>query len=142
MDPDFGISLDSSAVIQRHTLYDSEDEEENVESQKPTFIKFAFNVSAGRITEDVPSIITVGQPASIFVKSHFIPKDQPQSNLISYTNTSEEDESGLVCDQRDQGNVYLAEARKGGSAETQFYVHDKNLKPEFVNVWCAEVSIM
>ena len=142
MDPYFGISLDSSAVIQRHTLYDSEEEEdEDTECQKPTFMKFVFNI-AGRITVGTPLIITIGQPASIFVKSHFILKPQPQSVLISNTCAAGGDESGLVGSATDQGKVYPAEARNGENAETQFYVHHKNLKPEFVNVWCAEVSLV
>lgn len=144
----FGISLDPSAVTQRHTLYDSDEDDEN---PKPQFTVEVCSPSPVNAVA-VPLVITVGQPASVFVKSQFCLETCHPNNPVSFQTSSINifkdqyfpspaavDGSGGQCTVTE---VYPAQARNGGEAEVQFLIHNRDLKPENVNVWSGKVSLV
>lgn len=145
MDAAYGISLDPSAVSQRHTLCDSDDEDELECVNSP----FTIDISTPYPEFTPPAvslIVAVGQPASIFVKSHLYLKTLPSSDSVlfqtSHPNAFKDQYfTAKPCDQCVVTEVYSATQREtGGASDTHVCVHDRNLKPDNVNVWSTKVS--
>lgn len=141
MDLDFGISLDPSAVTQRHTLYDSDEEETEIEN-----IDEIFSVADSDSQKPgCTLILTVGQTASIFARSYFELETDPVCKVTSKTPTvikdkyfpSSSDQSTTTISE-----VYEAKTASGCTDEYLVCVHERELKSEYLNIWCSKVINM
>ena len=139
---EFGLSLDPLAVPQRHTLYDSEsDEEKEPQTQSELDSVFAVDGRSTNVEERFLTgkglVIAVGSSASVFVRSFVRLRAE------------------LLCSVRaDAGRVQRGKHFSNGSGAeeiTQFHEvegnaewvvcsHDKELRIEYCNLWTEKVQ--
>ena len=140
MDFDFGISLDASAVAQRHTLYDSDEEEEEIGD-----VKSILTISATSAKLDGATLlVAVGQTASIFAKSNFILESDPlyvisgPDKVLQHPDAA----SRKAADEKTSVTVSEIFSAKTNVPGSPFLVciHEKPLASEYCNIWCAKVG--
>ena len=143
MDYEFGISLDASAVTQRHTLYDSDEEENDIKNPEEIF---HVTDTSGPTPDKSGCIllITVGQAASIFVRSYCVVDDTPVSRITSAQPTVIKDkyfsDNGGDSDQSVTiSEVYSPKTTDGCDGKYFVCVQEKQLKSEYLNIWCSKV---
>lgn len=141
---DFGISLDASAVPQRHLLEDSdadEDDEVSVGTDREQIFT-SPDVGSGGATTGENLIIAIGQSASIFVKSHLSLEPVPAFAVQTDSHTVFQSwprntrrstytvsEGFKVCCKNPEQENFLA------------CTHEELLNTLQCNSWCAKVSV-
>jgi len=130
---EFGISLDHSAVTQRHSLFDSDEEDE---LDKPDIVKLEFSAPILRKIHTQTLLFAFGQTACVFAKSYF---------NMSPMHTLNADTQAMF-----QGSYFPKDNAKPGVVSELFSpegdmvvcLHEKNLKLEHVNIWCEKVCVL
>lgn len=146
MDFEFGISLDPAAVTQRHTLYDSDEEEEEIEIASGVF---SVNLKAPISGGGVALLVAIGQTAAIFARSYFVLDSEPLCQITSESSkvlAGRYFESRLTAHAKEDarvtvqvGEVYNAK-RKSPGAPFLVCIFENALKSEYCNLWAAKVS--
>lgn len=130
---EFGISLDPSSVPQRHDLYDSDEGDEPGDTHQIT--ELTFNPpSLKDIHKNHALVIAIGQIACIFVKSHFV-----LSPLCSLEASTQTIFKGMYFPKHGDGLCLVSELLNCDGGDTVFCIHERWLKPEYVNTWSKQV---
>ena len=141
MDLDFGISLDAAAVTQRHTLYDSDEEEEEIGD-----LNSAFTISATTSAklDGATLLVAVGSTASIFARSYFILEPDPLCLISGSDKVVQQPYTAIKKSSDDKTTVTVGEifSAKRSVAGSPFLVctHEKPLASQYCNIWCAKVG--
>ncbi len=142
---DFGMSLDSSSVGQRHCFEDSDDEEENSSSElsiiRESFTLFPENIEKGQSTTVL--FITIGDAASIFAKSYFSLKSIPSSKILANSVTVFKNKffPGNKISPTHTVSEFLNIEPKDEGSNLTLCDHPEMLNSQYSNVWCAEVKM-
>ena len=147
---EFGLYVDPVPLIQRHTLYDSDEEEAENEEEKVTISITDAEVS---VNEGGVLLVAVGLTASIFAQSYPILVEGATCSIVAnsstvlkgtYFSASETGQVGkkTVCDDSFRvSEVFAVKSDNTGDGRNSFVcVHEKPLKPEYCNAWTAKVS--
>lgn len=147
----FGLYVDPIVLTQRHTLYDS-DEEENDSEQPEVAITASLSDSKVPISEGGTLLVAVGLTASIFAKSYPLLVEQLSCSIVANSQTvlqgkyfppkgretAEKVRDDVVC----LSEVYAVKSEAGGEGGNCFVcAHEKPLKPEYCNVWASKVHV-
>ena len=134
MSLDFGISLDPSAVLQRHSLQDSDDEEEERQIE---LIAIPFTPAARRSRV----IFAFGTAASIFTNSYFTIHDAPTYQIRSDCITVYKEKSFPSCKKE---KPVLSEVFDVHCTNESFSlcVHVSELKSIYCQSWCSLVGFL
>lgn len=148
---EFGISLDQLLVAQRHTLYDSDEEEEEVKGADELF---SVGLADGPplAGEKCSLLIALGEAAVTFVRSYLDLQEHPTFNLVSRTSKvlkglhfpahggkeESDKESSLAVSSAYVAREKQCDSKEGG--QIMVVTHDKPLKPEYCNLWAAKVN--
>lgn len=148
---EFGLYVDPLPLTQRHTLYDSDEEEAENEEERVTISVTDPEVS---ITEGGVLLVAVGLTASIFARSYPILVEGATCSIVANSNTvlkgtyfpaSREDQVGkkTTCDDSFRvSEVFAVKSGGTGDGGNSFVcVHEKPLKPEYCNTWASKVSL-
>lgn len=136
MDLDFGI-LD---VAQRHSLYDSDEEDEVMEN--PAGI---FSISSQAKLQGLSKptlLIAVGQTAAIFVKSYLFLEPEPLS--VMTTSSQKVFKNRFFAEKATDevlpvSELYVAKLKSSGNSFL-VCVHEQPLNSEYCNLWSLKVS--
>ncbi len=151
---EFGISLDPLLVAQRHALYDSDEEEEEITGTSDVFsVRSPEAATPERQTRTL--LIALGAAAVTFARSHLDLSDQPIFRLLSRTSRvvkgqhfpahgrTELEGDGEEEEVVEVSLAHEAKGKPGGESEEagRFVVciHEKALKSEYCNLWAAKV---
>lgn len=147
---EFGLYVDPIVLTQRHTLYDSDEEENEAEKTEVT-ITASRSDSKAPIGEGGTLLVAVGPTASIFAKSYPLLVDRPSCSIVANSQTAlqgkyfpptksresaEKVGEDVVC----LSEVYAVKSeasREGGNCFV--CAHEKPLKPEYCNIWASKV---
>lgn len=145
---DFGISLDPSAVAQRHCLEDSDEEEEDeVDIKSDGNEADIFTVPEKPCTDLGPGvnivIFTIGLPASIFIKSYLNLESIPSFKVTTSFPTVFKDKFFTTSAPQPQtvDEVFEVQNKGGKSEKFLVCVHKQQLTPQHCNLWCNRVSV-
>ncbi len=130
---EFGISLDPSSVPQRHALYDSDEENEQSDLLKANFV---FHSPLDSAHKSHSLVLAVGPTACIFAKSHFV-----LSLFTTLETTTQTMFQGMYFPKSQEGLCLVSELMGADGGDVIFCLHEKNLKPEYVNAWSKKVTI-
>ena len=148
----FGLYVDPIVLTQRHTLYDS-DEEESETEQTEVAITASLSDSKAPISEGGTLLVAVGLTASIFAKSYPLLVEQPICSIVANSHTvlqgkyfpphKSRETAEKVCDDVVcLSEVYAVKSEAGGEGGNCFVcAHEKPLKPEYCNVWASKVHV-
>ena len=145
MDLCFGISLDPLAVPQRHTLYDSESDEESETHDESKGIDpgSVFSVNAEndgtKLLKGKTLLLAVGSTASVFLRSFIRLRQEATFSLradVDQVERGKPFQSGKGV--RDISCVFAAEGRD----EWAVCTHVTELRVEYCNVWAEKVCIL
>lgn len=140
---DFGISLEASSVIQRHSLEDSDEEEEESGIDTPQteyFISPDKTCTLGLHGGNL--ILALGHAASIFVKSFLTLEAIPSCTIKTNSPTVFKDKYFSTSPKTEvvsEGFVV-----KGKTPESENFLvctHEQPLTSLHCNSWCARVSM-
>ena len=141
MDLDFGISLDAAAVTQRHTLYDSDEEDEEIGDVNSVF---SINATTPAKLDGATLLVAVGPTASIFARSYFILESEPLYLISGSDKVVQRPYTAIKKDSDDKTTVTISEifSAKRNTPGSPFLVcvHEKPLASEYCNIWCAKVG--
>ena len=136
MDLDF-ISLD---VAQRHTLYDSDEEDEVIENAAEI-----FSVTSQAKLQELSKptlLIAVGQTAAIFAKSYLFLEPEPLSVMTTSSQKvfknrffAEKATDDVLC----VSELYVAKLKSPGNSFL-VCIHEQPLNSEYCNLWSLKVS--
>ena len=144
MDHDFGIILDPYTVTQRHTLYDS-DEEETEEN-----VSGCFSISSETQLQELSEctlLIAVGQTAAIFTKSYLILEPEPFSVITTNSLKALKDkcfaEKGVLAEGEvlPVSELYRARKKSTSSRPVLVCIHEQPLNSEYCNPWSQKVRV-
>ena len=146
---EFGLYVDPIVLTQRHTLYDS-DEEENETEKTEVAITASQSDSKLPVSEGGTLLIAVGLTASIFAKSYPLLVDRPSCSIVANSQTvlqgkyfppkgqetAEKVHDDVVC----LSEMYAVKSEASGEGGNCFIcAHEKPLKPEYCNAWASKV---
>ena len=138
---EFGLSLDPLAVSQRHTLYDSESEEET-EPQSQSELDSAFVVD-GRSTNFEERFlagkrlfVAVGSSASVFVRSFIRLREE---SLCSVRADAAKVQKGKHFSSGNGTEEITQFHEVEGNTEWAVCYHDTELRLEYCNLWTEKV---
>lgn len=148
---EFGLYVDPVVLTQRHTLYDSDEEEAENEEEKVTISITDSEVS---VVEGGVLLVGVGLTASIFAQSYPILAEGATCSILANSKAVLKDTyfpaSGTghavgkktVCDDTFcLSEVFAVQSEGTGDGGNSFVcVHEKPLKPEYCNTWASKVS--
>jgi hypothetical protein len=136
---DFGMSLDPLSVPQRHTLYDSDSDEER-EQQEPQTDSDEFTLEpSGDLAAHLAGkalLVGVGATASAFLRSFVCLSNEP-----SFTVQADAETVGKGAHFR-KGKQRIATAihsTVGGAGSWVACAHPGELRPEYCNRWTEKV---
>lgn len=130
---EFGISLDPSSVPQRHALYDSDEEDEQVDTQQADFVFQPSTLDSTHKNNTL--VVAIGQTACIFAKSVFILS--PLSTLEASTRGIFQ---GTYFPKTGEASCLVSELMCADEGDAVFCLHENSLKPEHVNAWFKKVN--
>ena len=148
---EFGLYVDPIVLTQRHTLYDS-DEEENETERTEVTITASQSDSKVPVSEGGTLLVAVGLTTSIFAKSYPLLVDRPSCSIVANSQTilqgkyfppkgretSEKVRDDVVC----LSEVYAVKSEASGEGGNCFVcAHEKPLKPEYCNAWASKVYV-
>lgn len=139
---DFGISLDPLAVPQRHTLYDSEsDEEDEHHHDRIGQLRSAFAVGKREKSELLTRkylLIGIGTTASVFVRSFVHLRKETLFSLQAET------EDVLASKQFPSGksreDITVFYEVEGAAEKWVVCAHEAELRVEYSNFWTEKVG--
>ena len=138
MDLGFGISLDPLLVTQRHTLDDSEDEDEEDLQKTPVIFSVVGMVPNSRGT----LLMAVGQTPAVFMRS-FLDLEKEAAYVVTTETARVVKNSCFPSPSKDLQSVTISEVyaakRKVAGAPFLVCVHEKSLKSEYGNMWATTV---
>ena len=141
---DFGISLDASAVTQRHCLEDSDEEEEESETTGITSETFTVPDRRDEVVAVSNLIIALGQPAVVFAKSYLDLEPLNSCTILTDKLTAFKDKYFSTGVHR-QGNTYTVsegfDVKCIGSNLERCVLcsHEQPLSSQHCNLWCSKV---
>ncbi len=130
---EFGISLDPSSVPQRHALYDSDEEDEQIDTQQADFVFQPSTLDS--IHKNNTLVVAIGQTACIFAKSLFTLS--PLSTLEASTRGIFQ---GTYFPKTGEASCLVSELMCADEGDAVFCLHENSLKPEHVNAWFKKVN--
>ena len=144
--------VDPVVLTQRHTLYDSDEEETDTVKDKVTISLTSPSNSGAPINEGGTLLVAVGSTASIFAKSY--PLLVADSNCIIVANSQTvfqgrhfpprgRETGEKMCDDAVHlSEVYAVRSKASGGRGSCFVcVHENPLKPDYCNTWAAKVRV-
>lgn len=139
---DFGISLDPLAVPQRHTLYDSESDEEDEQHQnRVDQLRSVFAVDKREKSEALTGkslLVGIGTTASVFLRSFVHLQQEPSFSVKSETGkvlAGKHFPSG-----KDKEDITVFYGVEGAAEKWVVCVHEVELRVEYSNVWTEKVG--
>lgn len=141
MDLDFGISLDPSAVPQRHSFEDSD--EEDLGKDEVELTVSPSSATPVEIGQRSNVIFVFGQIASIISKSFFTLHDSPSCQILCDSITVYRDKlfPAVSCERskcsQTVSEVFGIESKDGKTYS--LCVHEARLKSQYCNNWCLKV---
>ena len=141
---DFGISLDPSSVVQRHSLEDSDEEEDESETVGNATETFTVPNRRDQLDPAGKLIIAIGQPAVIFIKSYLDLEPLPSYTISTKTLTAFKDKH-FSSGTHHQDDTYTvsegSDAKRTGSDVGRCLVctHQQPLNSKYCNLWCSKV---
>lgn len=139
---DFGISLDPLAVPQRHTLYDSESDEEDEQHQnRIDQLRSVFTVDKREKSEVLTGkslLVGIGTTAAVFVRSFLHLRKEPSFSVKGDTGSVLAGKHfPMGKDKEDVTVVYEVE---GAAGKWVVCVHEGELRVEYSNFWTEKVG--
>lgn len=138
---DFGISLDPLAVPQRHTLYDSESDEEDEQHQnRVEQLRSVFTVDKGDKSEALTGkslLVGIGTTASVFLRSFVHLQKEPSFSIKGETKVLAGKHFPSGKGKEDITDFYEEE---GAAEKWVVFVHEAELRVEYSNVWTEKVG--
>lgn len=131
MADDFGITLDPTYILQRHTLEDSDEEETEKNAD--------FVIVPGTSSRlDSSLIFAFGTPASIFANSYLKLENSPVHEIKSSHITVYKDKAFPVSDKEEivVSEIFNVECREGSCSVC---IHKSELKSVYCQEWCSLV---
>ena len=144
---EFGLFVDPVNLTQRHTLYDSDEEDEN---DKDTADITISDSGAVLVKEGGTLLVAVGTTASIFAQSHVSLVDSIVCSLVANSQTvfkgkffpsPKSSHTTKNDDMVRVSEVYAVNSNSEREGDSCYVcVHEKPLKPEYCNAWASKVK--
>lgn len=148
---EFGLYVDPIVLTQRHTLYDSDEEETETEKTGVAItVSSTQSDSKVLVSEGGTLLVGVGLTASIFAQSYPLLADRPCCSIVANSQTvfqgkyfppkgqevAEKVRDDVIC----LSELYAVKSEASREEGNCFVcVHEKPLKPEYCNAWASKV---
>lgn len=142
---ELGISLDASAVSQRHCLDDSDDDEGEDEVDTEQTEVFTSPLATNTCVDPGTSlIVAIGLPASIFLKSHLNLELVPSCTIETNSHRVFKDKHFSPNAQNKAeavSEVFDVKCKAPESEKFLACTHEQQLNSQHCNLWCTRVSV-